>query len=280
MDVLTQVIVWLNAGADALGGLVLAPVGWLPGWLSATLVAAATGLLLLVAFKYTSNQRAIKAVRSDIKANLLALKLFKESAAVALRAQGRIGLGALRLMVLAVVPMLAMAVPVALLLGQLALWYQSRPLRVGEEAVITLKLKGDADSSWPQVRLEPTEALEVTVGPVRVFSKREVCWNVRARTAGTHRLTFWVDERAEEKELAVGAGFMRVSISRPDRDWAEVLRHPAEAPLPADSPVQSIDIDYPRRSGWTCGSNSWVIYWFVGSLVAALCLRRVVNVNL
>ena len=78
-DGLTYIVVWLNALANALGRL-LAPIGQLPGWLSATLVAAATGVLLLLVYKYTSHQRAIKAVRNDIKANLLAVKLFKDSA--------------------------------------------------------------------------------------------------------------------------------------------------------------------------------------------------------
>src|SRR5262249_43974527 len=139
MDVLAQVVVWLNAVSNALGGVVLAPIGLLPGWLSATLVAAGSGLLLLLAFKYTSNQRAIRAVRSDIKAHLLALKLFRESPWVTLRAQGRILWGAVRSLALTVVPLLLLALPVCLLLGQLALWYQVRPLRVGEEAVITVK---------------------------------------------------------------------------------------------------------------------------------------------
>ena len=101
----------------------------LPGWLSATVVAAVTGVLLLAVFKYTSNQRAIKRVRNDINANLLALKLFKDSAGWRFGRRGASCCGAGRLFVLAVVPMLVMAVPVTLLLGQLALWYQARPLQ-------------------------------------------------------------------------------------------------------------------------------------------------------
>ena len=87
-----------------------------------------------------------------------------------------------------------MALPVTLLLGQLALWYQARPLRVGEETVITLKLNGDAASTWPAVSLRPTDAIEVTAGPVRVRSKREVCWNVKARERGRHSLAFQVGD--------------------------------------------------------------------------------------
>ncbi len=86
--VLAQVAAWLSAASNALGRFLLAPVGVLPGWLSATIVAAVTGVLLLAVFKYTSDQGAIKRVRNDINAHLLALKLFKDSTRVSLRAQG------------------------------------------------------------------------------------------------------------------------------------------------------------------------------------------------
>jgi len=280
MDVAVQIVTWLNLPANALGRYLLAPVGWLPGWLSATIVSAATGVLLLVVFKYTSNQQAIKRVRDDIKAHLLALKLFKDSTSVTLRAQGRVFSGAFRLMLLAVVPMLVMIVPVCLLLGQLALWYQSRPLRVGEESVITLKLGGNAESSWPDVHLEPTPAAEVVVGPVRVLSQREICWRVRARKDGYHRMLFQVDQQTSEKDLAIGDGFMRVSRKRPGWNWLDNLLYPWERPFHPDSPVGWIEIEYPDRESYISGTDWWVVYWFVMSMVAALCFRPFLNVNI
>ena len=276
---LVQAIVWLNAAANLLGRILLAPIGVLPGWLSATIVAAVTGVLLLLVFKYTSNQRAIKRVRDDINANLLALKLFKDSAAVTLRAQGRMIAGGLQLMVLALVPMLVMAVPVLLLLGQLSLWYQSRPLRVGEDAVIRLKLNGERSASLPVVQLRPPAAAEVEVGPVSVRSKREILWRVKARQSGVHQLHFEVDGETSHKELVVGVGFERVSARRPSWQWWDILLNPAEQPFPPGYPVRSIAIDYPERSSWTSGTDSWVIYWFAVSMIAALASRRVVGVH-
>jgi hypothetical protein len=247
--------------------------------LSATIVAAATGVLLLLVFKYTSNQHAIKQVRAEIKANLLALRLFKDSAVIALYAQAAIVRGALWLAVYALVPLLVMAVPVLLILGQLALWYQARPLSVGEEAVVTAKLNASAGSELPEVRLVPTDAVAVTVGPVRIRSKGEVCWNIQARTGGYHQLVFQVGGRSFDKTLAVGDEFMRISQERPASSWSEVLLHPAEVPFSAGDPLRSIEIAYPRRASWTSGSDWWVYYWFGTSMVAALCFRRMLNVN-
>ncbi len=279
MGILARIAAWLNAPANFLGRLLLAPLGVLPGWLSATAVATVTGVLLLAVFKYTSDQRAIHRVRNDIDANLLALKLFKDSARVALRAQGRILLGAGRLFVLAVVPMLVMALPVTLMLGQLSLWYQARPLRVGEDSVITLKLGGDERSPWPAVSLNPTDALEVAAGPVRVRSQREVCWSVKARERGSHRLAFRVGDQTIAKDLAIGDGFMRVSAERPGWDVSSILMNPWEQPFRPGDPVRSIDIAYPERSSWTSGTDWWVFYWFGVSFVAALCFRRALNVK-
>jgi hypothetical protein len=278
-DILAQLVAWLNAAANAIGRILLAPVALVPGWLSATIVAAVTGVLLLVVFKYTSNQRAIKRVRDDINAHLLALKLFKDTTSVSLRAQGRILRGALWLFILALVPMLVMALPVCLILGQLSLWYQARPLHAGENAVVTVKLNDNTDSSWPEVRLQPTGAVEVTTGPVRVLSKQEVCWDVQAVAPGQHRLEFQVGQENFGKALAIGDGFMRVSGLRPGWQWSDILLNPAEAPFGPGSPVQSIEVDYPQRSSWTSGTDWWVVYWFAVSMIAALGFRRLLNVN-
>ena len=150
-----------------------------------------------------------------------------------MQAQGRILVGAGRLFVLAVVPMLVMVVPVTLLLGQLSLWYQERPLRVGEEAVVTVKLNGDADVPLPEVSLEPDgrRGGDGRAGPRASAS---------ARSAGTSRpakaaiiaSTFQVGDQTVDKELAVGDGFMRVSAQRPGWDWSDVLLNPVGEAVP------------------------------------------------
>jgi hypothetical protein len=279
MDALAQAAAWLGAASNFLGRYLLAFVGVMPGWLSATAIAAVTGVLLLAVFKYTSNQHAIKRVRDDINANLLALKLFKDSATVALRAQGRLLLAAGRLFVLALVPMVVMALPVTLMLGQIGLWYEARPLRVGEGAMITLKVGGKPESAWPEVRLAPTDVADVELGPVRVRSKREVCWNVTAKKPGSHRLMFQVGDTTVAKEFAVGEGFMRVSALRPDWNWESILFNPWEEPFRPDDPVQSIAIVYPERSSKTSGTFYWMIYWFGVSMIAAVCFRPALKVN-
>src|SRR5262249_9213584 len=145
--------------------------------------------------------------------------------------------GALRLLLYAIVPMIVMLVPMVLLLVQIALWYQKAPLKVGDETVITMKVNGEVGSPMPEVELQPAPAVGVLVGPGRAASKREICWSVQGREAGTHTLVFHADGQNFEKQLSVGSGYMRVSERRPEWKWSEVLFHPKEPPFRHDSVV-------------------------------------------
>jgi hypothetical protein len=174
-----------------------------------------------------------------------------------------------------------MLLPTCLLLSQLSSWYQSGPLRVGEEAVITLALNGTSDSPWPDVQLRPTDAIESTIGPVRVLSKREMCWSIRTLQKGQYYVVLQIDGQAVEKEIAIGdKELVPVSARRPGWSLREVLLHPREKPFGADSAVRSIEIDYPSRSSLINGTDSWFIYWSIVSLITMLCFRRIFRVNL
>jgi hypothetical protein len=277
---MTQIVVWLNSTASLLGGWLLAPIAWLPGWASITLVSAATGVVLLLAFKFTSNQRAISHVRSQIQADLLAILLFNDNLVVALKSQGRLLVNAARLLALSLVPMLVMTAPVVLLLGQLSVWYEARPLAIGEEFVVTMSLSGTDDDAWPDIQMEESAACETQAGPVRIRSQRQIVWRIRPREAGYSRLIFDVGGARVDKELAVGNGFLRTSPLRPSWNWSDSLLYPWESPFPDSSPVKSIAVDYPQRTARAYGSKSWVYSWFVVSMVAAFACRRPLNVKL
>ena len=278
---LAQIIAWLNTAMNGLGKFLLAPlIETLPGWLSNTIIGAVLGVLLLIVFKYTSNQQAISRVKDKIKANTLALKLFKDSMAVTFQSQGRLFLGALMLLVHAIRPLLVMIVPVSLIIAQMALWYQARPLRPTESALVIMKLNGDSDTPLPKVSLESMPAAEVTIGPVHVVSKREIYWEITAREDGNQPLVFKVDQDKFEKELAIGSGFMPVSVERPGWHWASIFNNPREKPFAPKSVVQSISIGYSERSPEFLWVPLWMWYFFAASMLFALIAKPFLKVKI
>jgi uncharacterized membrane protein (DUF106 family) len=280
MDFLVHLIAWINTPVNIISNYLLAPVGMMPGWLSNSMISALTGVFLLVIFKYTSNQKAIGNVRDGIKADMLAIKLFKDSTAVIISSQVGILSGAVRLFFYAIKPMMVMIIPVLLLLSQMGVWYQARPLLPGEDTNVTLKFNAENVESLPDVSLMELSGVEVITGPVRIFSKHEVVWKIRAADKGTHLIKFLIDHKLVTKRLTIGDSFMRISSMRPGWRFSDILMHPIEKPFDQTSKLLYISVDYPDRDSMFSGTDWWIIYFFICSMVFALLFKPVFKVRI
>lgn len=280
MNFLIQILTWLNVPMNTIGGFLSGFLSSVPGWVSNTIIAAVAGPILLLVFKYTSNQSAIGRAKNTFKANMLALKLYKDSFGVTMLSLGRVLKAAFLRLGLAMQPLAVIIIPVSLLLAQMGLWYQFRPFVPGEETIITMKLNNSTDSSLPEVTIEPTETIEITTGPIRTPPKGQIVWKVKAGEQGSHKVIFNVDNQKIEKQFDIGAGLMRISPMRPGRQFGNIILYPAEKPFTADSVVQSISIDYPGRVSKISGAGWWMIYFFVVSMLVALIFIPVFKVKI
>ena len=276
---LSQVFTWLNVVFNAAGKVCLAPVGAMPGWLSNTIISAVMGVLLLLLFKYTSNQKAIGRVRDKIKANMLALKLFKDDLRVTFQSQGRLFVGAFGLLFHSLKPLAVMIVPVVLILAQMAAWYQFRPINTGENALVVLKLNGEENTALPPVILELPNGVDEVIR-VQIPGLQEVRWEVQAQQEGEYQLVFDVAGEKFAKDFVVGSGLKKVSPLRPGQNWGDIILFPLEPPFAQDSPVQSISIDYPPRDSKIYGADWWMGYFFVISIIAALIFKPILKVKI
>lgn len=274
--VLSPVLAVLNPICTTMADGVYAVLSPLPVWLGLTLISAVTGVVMLIAFRYTSNQAAIGRARDQITANLLALKLFKDDIRVGFRAQGRLLLALARLQWHMLRPLLIMLLPMLLLLGQMGVRYQWRPLRPGERTVIRLRVT-PGQTELPAVALEPNSGAVVEAGPVA--GGGELVWRVRGGEPGRHLLRFDVDGKTAEKELVVGTKFERVSAERIASRWTSQILHPTEQRLPAGGPVEAITVQYASVQSYIYGADWWILYFFVVSMVFALLLKPVFKVR-
>jgi len=273
---LSPVLSFVNPICTAIGDAAYALLGPLPVWLGLTLVSVAAGVVLLVAFGRLSNQEAIGEAKDDIKANLLALKLYRDELHVTFLAQGRLLWAIARLQRYMLVPVLILTPPMLLGLTQMGIRYQWRPLHSGERTLIKLHMQKDGADPG-RVLLEPNPGIVVEIGPVP--AGEELAWRVRGGKPGRHTLKFHLNDAVVEKELVVGDAFERVSAERPGDRWTAQLLHPAETPLPAESPARLVEVLYPARESWFHGANWWVLSFFVVSMVAALIFKPVFNVK-
>lgn len=274
--VLSPVLARLNPICSAIGNAVYCVLSPLPAWLELVLLSAVTGMLMLVTFRHTSNQKAIGRARDDITANLLALKLFKDEPRLTLRSQFRVLAALARLQWHMLRPLVIMLLPMMLLLSQMGGRYQWRPLKPGERGFVRVRLR-------PAVTVEPEAVLEtdtgamVEVGPVP--GGGDLVWRLRAEEPGRHQLRLKLNGLILEKDLVVGEGSYRVSAERLRADWAAQIMHPLEPLLPQDGPVESIVVQYPVSRLPLTGDSRWIWTFTLASLLSAGLLRSVVRVR-
>lgn len=274
--VLSPVFAFLNPVCTAVGNViytVLSPLGVAFGLI---VVSIALGILMLPAFKHLSNQAKIARAKDDIKANLLAMKLFKDELHVVIGAQVRILWAILRLQRYVLTPILWVTFPMLLVLAQMGVRYQWRPLQVGESTVLRVVLN-EPTARAKSATLAEHAGVKAEVGPVP--SERDLVWRLRAVQPGRHTLTLTLDGKAYGKELVVGAAGERVSALRPGAQWTDQQFHPVEARLPADSGIRAIEVEYPASESWFRGADYWVVSFFVISMIAALLLAPVFRVK-
>ncbi|MBW1897518.1 MAG: hypothetical protein JRI61_00495 [Deltaproteobacteria bacterium] len=280
MDFVITLLVYTNLFVNKLGEFLLSPIALLPGWVSITIISAFLGIVLLFIFKYTSNQKQIASIRDSIKADMLAIRIFKNSTFVIFKAQTRVFFASFKLLFHSIVPMLVMIVPVSLTLAQMGLWYQARPVRLTDDSVIVKLSLNQNTVEWPKVKLRCRPAAVKTVGPVKVWSKKEIYWKIKPVKNGYFPLVFEVGEQKIEKQLAIGDGFMRLSSKRPGPVLGDVILYPLEKPFQADAAVQSVTIDYPARNSKINGTDWWIFYFFIVSLVFALIFKPFLRVRI
>ena len=273
---LSPVLALLNPVCTVVGDAIYGALDLLPVWVGLTILSVVAGIIMLLAFRYASNQDGIGRAKDDIKANLLALKLFKDDLRVTVQSQFRIMWAIARLQRYVLTPVILLTLPMLLGLAQMGIRHQWRPLLPGEQTLIHVRLEKEL-ASTPDITLEAPPEVEVEVGPIP--GGGELVWRVRGVEPGRHILRFRMGQQVVEKELVVGIGFERVSAVRTGRDWSTQLLHPVESPLPSNTPIRTIEITYPSVDSIVCGANYWVIYLFVVSMITALVFRPLFKVR-
>src|SRR5437867_2208428 len=113
--------------------------------LPATLVVLLSliiGLLMVVVFRYTSDQKAIRLAKDQLKAHLLAVRLFQDQLPVVLSSYGRILRCTGRYLRLAFKPLLFVILPLTFLIVQLDRYLGWAPMPSGQAFLVKVRTTG------------------------------------------------------------------------------------------------------------------------------------------
>lgn len=279
MDAVIAFLSGINSVSNYIGGIALAPLQRLPGWLSLAIISAVLGIILFIIFTLTANTKAFGKILDDIKANLLAVFLFRDNFHVTMKSEARLLACSGRLLWYSIFPVLVMSIPLSLVLAQMAAWYQNRPLLPGAEAaLVSLKLNR-IEKEWPEITLRETPAVEVLAGPVRIAGRGEIYWEIKPLTEGTHNIIFQAGDRQFKKTFSAGTGFMRLSPKRSGQSMLDTLLYPLEKPFSEEAQVASISVEYPERPSKIYGTDWWVLSFCIVSMIFALISKPFIKIR-
>ncbi|MBN1271786.1 MAG: hypothetical protein JXB26_05890 [Candidatus Aminicenantes bacterium] len=265
------------------------PFRKLSPWFAMIFISLLTAALMLIVFRLTSNQKGIKRVKNLIKAHLLEIRLYKGNMSVSFKAQGKILLTNLKYISYTLKPLLIMIVPLVLILIQLNLWFGHHSLEPGAQTILKVHLRQKIDPFAADLKILPSPVFEVETHPLRISENNEIDWRIRADKEGHHNLNLMVDGRPISKSLIVGSNSLaKVSTSRTNNKFFDLLFNPGESPIPGDTPISSIEIQYPEKKfdlfGWKIGTfigvPGWLWIYFVLSIIFAFAFKGLFKVDI
>ena len=242
-------------------------------------VSLVIGLLMVVVFRYTSDQKAIRMAKDQLKAHLLAVRLFQDQLPVVLASYVRIIRGTGRYLRLALKPLLIVILPLIILIVQLDRYLGFAPIKIGQPFLVTVH--AERPEVLDALALIPPPGIETTAPPVHVPSDNEVIWRVIAQRRGIYDLAVAGGQQTISKRVVVSSELARLSRVRlRGRLWERFFLS-GEPALPGSSLIQSVAVNYPDRTINFAGMEwSWIWLFFVLSLLAGFFFKTVLRIEI
>ena len=250
-----------------------------PIW-SLVLFSVLSGIVLLLIYGKVSNQNAIRDTKRKIHAALLESILFRHDLRLSLGAQWRMLIYGAKYFLLAVPPIVILAVPCLLILAQLNLRYNAEPLQPGERALVKVTVANPSDlfhvtASAPGAELTP---------PVRIASKNEVVWELKASDSSASTLSIRNQDKGTELEspLFVGAQDVLRVASVHSQNWLMKVLYPDGEGLLEKAPwIQELQITYPERRYPLFGVHMhWLVVFLLISILAGIFASKIFRVEI
>jgi hypothetical protein len=236
------------------------------------------GLLMVVLFGYASNQKAIKIAKDQLKAHLLAVRLFQDQLHVVVGSYGRILRGTGRYLKLAFMPLLYVIIPITFLIVQLDRYLGSTPVPANTPFLLTVHAAG---TELPNdMSLETPPEISATAPPIHIPADREVVWRLVGTKEGKYELKITSGGQTVGKIVCVGNDLVRISPLRLRGHFWQRLFSSAEPALPESSAVDSIAVNYPERNIEIAGYEiNWIWLFFILSMIAGFIFKEILGIQ-
>ena len=242
-------------------------------------VSLVVGLAMVALFGYTSDQKAIRIAKDQLKAHLLAVRLFRDQLPVVAGSYAKILRGTGRYLRLAFMPLLYVIIPITFRIVQLDRCLGSTTIPVGAPFLLTVRT--DGTEAMNALSLDLPAGIAMTAPAVHVGAENEVVWRLAASHEGDYEIKVLAGTDSVTKSLRVSSQLARVSAVRLRGHFWERLFTSGESALPSNSVVESIAINYPERNIEIAGYEiNWIVLFFVLSMIAGYLFKELLGIQI
>jgi len=242
-------------------------------------VSLVVGFLMVVLFGYTSDQKAIGIAKDQLKAHLLAVRLYRDQIPVVMGSYGKILRGTGRYLKLAFKPLLYVIIPITLLMVEVDRYLGATPIPQNAPFLLTVHTTGGDALNDAMLGLPPE--VTITAPPVHVPSANEIVWRLAGSKEGKYEVKIIVAGQSAAKAICVGGDLQRISTIRLRGQFWERMFSSAEPALPENSAIESISVNYPDRNIEIVGYGmNWIWLFFILSMVAGFIFKELLGIKI
>jgi len=245
-----------------------------------------SSFIVLLVYKHASSPSKIREAKNRIKANILAIRLYKDFWQVILKSFFKSLYYTGKYFVLNFGPVLIILPLLLIPFFQMDVRYGMRSFNPGEEMVLKVSFRESPIDL--NIKLLDSEYYTRVINPVFIASFdqegdpiREVNWKLRAKKRGNSEFNIRVGENTYRKNIAIGETGETLSGSRffyPSPNFAQFwypFIYPVEEALSDNGVIREIWVSYPGKSiSFLFIHTHWLVYYLVLVLIFVLAFRK------
>ena len=264
------------------------PLSRTPAYFDITIISAISALIFLVIFKKTSNQEMIKLYKGKMMAHILEIRLYKDQPILTLKSIGHIIWYNIIYLRYTLRSLLVIFVPLLILCIQINNHYGYRPIEPDKPFIVRVNLNSriaqDSDDMLKNIHCQTSGGIELETGPMVITSEASVLWRGRVINSAEGeffcQITIGDYDQNVEKRIITGSANQRFSPQRTKWHLRNVLVDNAEDFIPAESPFESIRVQYERAHyPFLFWNMDVIILYFVLTLILGFVFKPFLKVT-
>jgi hypothetical protein len=297
----------INSAVTSLFDLALRAFEWGGVRFTLIMVSGVFGILALIAFKYISYQKGIKAAKDRIKGHLIEIRLYQDDLRLVSKAIAKVLMRNFQYLFYNFGPFVPLAIPFVFVLAQLVVRYGFDPVPItptsslamvggpngtsfrknflpGSGTLLSIEFATDRKTDAAQLEIRLPEGLEAVSPLVRSATDGKAFQEIVATAPGDHEIVLLLPGGLETTKHLVAGDRSSVRWMQPERvsSALSAMLWPAEEQFDASTGLARVSFEYPDSDlGWMPGGPLGIILVFlIASMAFGFALLKPLGIQI